>query len=134
MNDEDTSKLGEYFRSKGAEVAYLFGSRAEGREQPDSDYDLAVLWPEPFDPLEGFALAARMEPELTTLCGGKVDLVFLNQASPLLTFEVIRHGKVLYSRDEEKRIRRELRARAAYEDYLHFQSYFIQALREDLAS
>ena len=115
-------------------MAYLFGSRAEGREQPDSDYDLAVLWPEPFDPLEGFALAARMEPELTTLCGGKVDLVFLNQASPLLTFEVIRHGKVLYSRDEEKRIRRELRARAAYEDYLHFQSYFIQALREDLAS
>lgn len=75
-----------------------------------------------------------MEPELRTLCGGEVDLVFLNQASPLLTFEVIRHGKVLYSKDEEKRIRRELRARAAYEDYLHFQSFFIQALREDLAS
>ena len=52
MNDEYTSKLGDYFRSKGAEVAFLFGSRADGRHQPESDYDIAVLWPEPFDPLE----------------------------------------------------------------------------------
>ena len=93
-----------------AETAYLFGSRSTGKNRPDSDYDLAVLWPEPFDPIEGFRLAARMESELRSLCGGEVDLVFLNQASPLLMFEVVRHGKVLYSSDEDRRIRTEMRA------------------------
>ena len=134
VDSELAKKLEDYFRTEGAEIAYLFGSRATGREHPESDYDLAVLWAEPFDPLEGLRLAARMERELAAICAAEVDLVFLNQASPLLMFEVIRHGLVLFSKDEERRILTELRARAAYEDYVHFQSFFVRALKEELAS
>ena len=134
MDSELADNLRKYFEKEGVEFAYLFGSRAVGREHPDSDYDLAVRWPEPFDAIDGFNVAVRMEGELAHLCDGEVDLVFLNMASPLLTFEVIRHGKILYSHDEERRIRWEMRARAAYEDYLHIQSFFIRAMKEELAS
>jgi predicted nucleotidyltransferase len=126
--------LGDYFRDQGAEFAYLFGSQATGKAVPESDFDFAALMPEPWDPMAGFEMAARMERDLSRICGGSVDLVYLNQASPLLFFEVIRNGKVLHSVDEERRIRMELRARGAYEDYVHIQSFFVQAMKENLAS
>lgn len=127
-------ELARYFEDQGAQHAYLFGSMARGKETPDSDCDLAVLMPEPWDPKDGLRCAAVMESELRALCGRPVDLVFLNDASALLRFEVIRYGQVLYTADDSGRQEMEKRARDAYEEYVYIQSFFIEALKERLAS
>jgi len=98
-------------------VAYLFGSVAQGRAHPGSDVDLALL------------LSANLEPDLRAdrylylmgeiqhlLRGHKVDVVVLNTASPLLQYEVLRHGQRLYEADRQARVDSEVRAGQRYED------------------
>jgi predicted nucleotidyltransferase len=77
--------------AEGARLAYVFGSAATGRERPDSDLDVAVLLgPEV---TRGRFGDVRLQL-LTELVGlthtNDVDLVILNEAPPLLAFEVIR--------------------------------------------
>lgn len=128
------SLLEQYFCDRGALLAYLFGSTARGENTAESDCDIAVLMPDPLDPKEALSIAARMERDLRPLCDAAVDLVFLNLASPLLRFEVIRNARVLYSSDERMRLEYEIRARDAYEDFAYIQSFFVRALKERLSS
>jgi len=130
----DRKALHEYFHEAGVEIAYLFGSVADERAHHDSDCDLALLMPEPWDPKEGLTLMTRLRHDLQPLCGRTVDLSFLNQATALFRFEVIRNSQVLFSRDELARIEWEKRTRDDYEDFVHFQSFYIRALKEKLAS
>lgn len=91
--------------------AYLFGSAGSGQTHARSDVDVAVMLSEE---------AARQEVAETGLVGlwvelhgllqaalGRedVDLVLLHRASPLLAERVIRTGKLLFSRDEPRRLR-----------------------------
>ena len=99
-------------------VAYLFGSHAVGRASPASDRDIAVL----------------LEPGLTRQERGRwrlvligrlidfyrsdaIDLVVLNDAPPLLRFEVIRVRHVLYNRDDEARVAFEVRTMREWFDW-----------------
>lgn len=76
----------------------LFGSRAQGRQRADSDYDLAMLVGRPVPDV--FAVAtARSDVE--DLLGGDVDLVVLDEASPILAMEILRGHVVLRRRDPD---------------------------------
>lgn len=130
----DRKAIHEYFCQAGVEIAYLFGSLAQERAHTDSDCDLALLMAEPWDSKEGLILMARLQRDLQPLCGRTVDLSFLNSAPALFRFEVIRNGEVLFSRDELARIEWEKRTRDDYEDFVHFQSFYIHTLKEKLAS
>lgn len=70
----------------------LFGSRAQGQERDDSDLDLAVLLPEPADPVAlwqaGEAIAKRL--------GVDVDLVDLRRASTVMQHQIITSGRRLF--------------------------------------
>jgi len=84
----------------GLDTLWLFGSAATGAARPDSDLDLAVLVrsrPDLHD-----LLAARAD--LTALLGREVDLVDLEQASPILAMQVLRHGSVLYEAAPNHRV------------------------------
>ncbi|GEM84359.1 type VII toxin-antitoxin system MntA family adenylyltransferase antitoxin [Meiothermus hypogaeus] len=76
------------------QAAFLFGSRAFGEARPDSDWDLAVYLepPEPDPTLEILTDLVKAGSERT-------DLVVLNQAPPVLAFEVVRANKVIYRRE-----------------------------------
>jgi predicted nucleotidyltransferase len=74
----------------------LFGSRAGGRPQPDSDFDLGVLCGRPLP--DAFTVAG-LETDLEDILGGPVDLVVLDAASPILAMEVLRSHRVLAMRD-----------------------------------
>ena len=91
----------------------LFGSRADGRERPDSDFDLGVLVNgTPPDP---FAIAG-LTTELEDILGHSVDLVVLNGASPILAMEVLRSHRVLSERDPEALETFTVRTLSAYFD------------------
>jgi uncharacterized protein len=77
----------------GLGLVVLFGSRATGRARADSDLDLAVLGGGLGTP-EGFW---RCYHELAPVFDGvELDLVSLHDADPLLRYEVMRKGKLLF--------------------------------------
>jgi len=53
----------------------------------------------------------------------KVDAFVINSMSPLFRFNVICPNKVLYCKNQEKRVDFELKTRRDYEDYLPFFNY-----------
>lgn len=90
-------------------AAYLFGSQATGKAGPLSDTDIAVLLDrEPESYLEyRLDLFGRLADALRS---DNIDLVILNRTSLLLRDRVVRHGKVLYCRDQAARITFEARS------------------------
>lgn len=72
-------------------AVYVYGSYAQDEQWPGSDLDLAFLL------LPGQALAERFDVanRIATRIGRDVDLVDIRQASDVLRFEVLAHGKQL---------------------------------------
>ena len=105
-----------FFRSeKKVSVAYLFGSHAKKTHTPKSDIDIAVLLSEtPKKLLEYYLYLAN---KLSEILGNNVDLIILNTSPPLLKHQVIKHGKIIYSQNEEARITFEARAQSEYLDF-----------------
>lgn len=85
----------------GVDTVWLFGSEAAGRARGDSDVDLAALFRRRPSPLERMDLRSEAEEIL----GRPVDLVDLEDASPLLAFQVLRHGRLLVDRNPSRRHR-----------------------------
>ena len=75
------------------QAIYRFGSWGTDAQRPGSDIDLAVLPPEPLDPVRRWELAQT----LASLAGRDVDLVDLLSASTVLRMQVVAHGERLYS-------------------------------------
>ncbi|MBY0274467.1 nucleotidyltransferase domain-containing protein [Candidatus Binatia bacterium] len=91
----------------------LFGSRARGVEHRGSDHDLAILTARPVpDPLD--VVSAKVD--LEDILGTGVDLVVLNDASPVLAMEILRARRVLRARDPEALERFTVRTLGAYFD------------------
>jgi predicted nucleotidyltransferase len=87
--------------------AYVFGSVARGDGRPHSDLDVAV-YVDPSSPTPAFGHAAELGAELMRALGrSDVDLVVLNQATPLLYHRVLRDGERVLSRDLRKTTTRE---------------------------
>lgn len=74
---------------------YVFGSRIDGTERPDSDLDLGVLYVSP-QPLEK---TVRLEEALYQATGEPVDVIDAARASALLALAVVR-GDRIFTRDE----------------------------------
>jgi predicted nucleotidyltransferase len=88
---------------------YLFGSQAREKSWNRSDVDLAVLL--------GSSLANERHGLMSIFRSNNIDLVILNDAPPLLTYEgVIRRGRLLFEKDRLARIRFEVRAFQEYVD------------------
>lgn len=73
--------------------AYLFGSRADGRPRPDSDWDVAVFVRPDVSERERFDLRLRLGLELEEI--GQADVVVLNDAPPLLAQSALKGRRVL---------------------------------------
>ncbi len=122
----------EIFQRHGIDLAYLFGSASKGRFTPRSDVDVAVRFIQNATAFEYFKRGDALHAELTRLLRRKVDVVVLNNAPPLLRFEVLRNGSVLFSPDEELRALFHMRTFRDYEDFCHAQNFYIQAMKEKL--
>lgn len=118
---ERVRELPELFRVRGVRLAYLFGSAL--REPAPDDVDLAVLM------REGSAL--DLYPDLVRALGtDRLDLVDLATAPPLLRFQVVRDGVVLFREGEEVENEFELAAIREYRDTRHHRAIQDAYLRE----
>ena len=107
-------------------LVYVFGSVARGEACRSSDLDVGVV----FSPVPAPAALDQLATDLDAAAGRRVDLVLLNEASPLLTHEVIRAGRVIVCRDEDERVQFETRATARYLDTAYLRRVQHHYLRE----
>jgi predicted nucleotidyltransferase len=104
--------------------AYLFGSTAKGAASSESDIDIALLLHNN-DNISGFALKFNLYADLCrTLKRNDIDILLLNLSGNLiLNDEIVRHGKVLYSTDDEARETFELNMLHRSTDFKHQRLY-----------
>jgi uncharacterized protein len=113
------------FRSREEiHLAYLFGSFVNAPPRVPEDLDLAIL----VDSLK-FADLDKKAPygyqaELTTeimhhLKFDRIDLTLLHRATPVLVYQVIHTGKLIFSRSEDTRNHFEITALKRHDDTKH---------------
>lgn len=114
-------------------AAYLYGSYASGASGPLSDVDCAVLFEPNRSRDELFELKLDLIGQILRIIhSDEVDLVVLNEVSPLLAYEVIRTGKVLFCRNESQQLRYEAMAVNRYLDWRPFSRIYQNYLFEDI--
>lgn len=110
------NKLKAYFQSaRDVSFAFLFGSHASGRTFKESDIDVATYLKEGYS----FERIKEIWGDVEDLLKKDVDLVILNDASPLIGYAAIR-GKALTINDYQVYLDYMLRISQEAEDFRNF--------------
>lgn len=95
--EDITARITERFMNdKEVLLLFVFGSAASGRLTDQSDLDIAVL----FRGTPEFSDIVRITGELSEITGMEVDLVALNNSSPVLRMQVLKNGRLITCREE----------------------------------
>ncbi|PIU29019.1 MAG: hypothetical protein COT09_03045 [Candidatus Hydromicrobium americanum] len=106
MNNKILKKISNFFtKQKDMVAVYLYGSRAKGEETDKSDLDLAILFKRPLTKYERI-LELRVEVQKVVGDVFFIDTREINLSiSPVFLGEVISSGRIVFCRDEGKRIK-----------------------------
>jgi len=134
MKSLDVAGLRDYLSlRKEIIAAYLFGSYASGRPRPASDIDIALLLDTAVNRKDYGVLKLNIITDLIgILSSDAIDLVILNATTPLLSHEVIKKGKLLFSKDEKARLEYTVRATVRYLDTIHLRKVQDRVLHEKI--
>jgi predicted nucleotidyltransferase len=118
MKPNDIERTVRAIRDLPVVTLYLFGSRARNQTGPISDYDFAIQARTGLPPRERFKLKLVLLDRLArALQTDHVDVVILEDASPLLAHRILKEGKILFCRNARERVRNEFRHLSAYLDF-----------------
>lgn len=116
MKQEVLNRLKDYFRAQPkVAMAFLFGSRSRGRNGPESDYDFGVY----FQPGYTCQDIYQIWNELEDMLKKQVDLLVLNETTPLLAWTAIK-GRRLFVRDANFYLQYMLSISREAEDFQQF--------------
>jgi len=109
------------------EVGYVFGSFSQG---DFGDVDVAILVAGEPTPYQAMRFRARVERELERGFGYRfeADVKILNTAPVSFQYEVIKSGRRVFSRDNERRVRYEASVLSLYLDYAETLDWFDRVL------
>lgn len=96
------------------ELGYWFGSRAQGKGTPLSDWDFAVKYNKEMTWKEQLNIRSTIADSLET---DAIDLVDWDQASLPLRYAIVQEGVLLISRNECLRVELETQTRSRYWDF-----------------
>ncbi len=114
LDDTDFARLTNLLRDASELVAgYCFGSQTDPKCQHPRDLDLAVLAAQPLCLRRLLELGADITDRIAN---DAVDLIDLHQAGPVLKFQVIKSGHLLFARDQSLVNRFELAVMREYQD------------------
>lgn len=128
-------KLSEYLSGeKKVKFAYLFGSYAKNNTGPLSDIDIAIYLDDKINKGERFDFRLELMAQISILLKREsIDLIILNDSDISLAYEVIYHGKLIYSKNELKRIRYETKVMSFYFDRKYYYDRHAKLLIEQIA-
>lgn len=106
QSQELIAMLRPFFETRPeALLVYLFGSRARGEARATSDIDIALLVDDSVNPADYARYRLNLWGELTShLHRNDIDIVVLNNAPVLLRHRVLRDGKLVLCRNENRRV------------------------------
>lgn len=119
LNKENLiSRLGDFFKSQvDVELAYLFGSTAEGSEGPLSDIDVGVYLSNKLTSEQRIEKRFKLTSELVGfLKTNNIDLVIMNDASLVINFEIIKPNIPLFIKNKDFKLDVEQRIMSIYLD------------------
>ncbi len=106
-------------------AAYVFGSAARGTMKQTSDIDIALL----FSNATTIPDRLHLMVDLSRIAERNVDVIIMNDASPMLYHEIISTGKLIFEKDKLFRIVREVKNYKMYADYQHIHSIYMKVMR-----
>lgn len=92
--------------------AYIFGSYANDKYRETSDVDIAIYLKKDLNPNEYLNIKADLRESLKK----EVDLLILNNARPLLKYEIYKNHILLFSRDKSMEGRYKVKTLYEYND------------------
>jgi len=124
----------EYLYNRDEVVfAYLYGSMAQGKENKLSDIDIAVYIDESKKPDSGtFGYRSELITEVQSLVKREVDLVILSEVSLLLAVNILKNGKLLFTKSEKLRIKFHKNIMRKYLDFIPNYNLQEKYLKKDL--
>lgn len=123
-------RLAEALDREEVVAAALIGSQARGRVGPLSDVDVGVWHVPGLDPAARLDLRLELTAAAARALGTEeVDIVLLNQSSPLMRHRAVRDGRRLVERDRQARVRFEARAILDYLDTKPLRAELARGLR-----
>lgn len=98
--ERNKEKLIKYIKEKENIIAiYLFGSFADGSYNEKSDIDLAVVYEKKYD----FTLHVSDMIDIEKIFENtKVDYIDLEEVNLFFRFSILKNGKIIYVKNEEK--------------------------------
>lgn len=118
--------LSPLFEKLPIEVVYLYGSYSRGENDTLSDYDFGLLFSEKVTGKKRFDLRLELFCDIAEklkIDSLDIDVVDLKEVPVLLQFNVI-SGKVIYCRNENKRINYEAYVMGRYADEHYYLDRF----------
>src|SRR5712692_7127638 len=104
-------------KRREVQAAYIFGSVASGKARAGSDVDVAILLNPKSASLKMLDYRLRMIAALAKTIGcADIDLIILNDASPVLAHQVLSKGKLIFERSRKARVGFQVRAINLYLD------------------
>jgi uncharacterized protein len=123
------SKLEEFFElQEDVELAYLFGSTAEDNRGPLSDIDVGVYLSGRLTKMERIEKRLKLAAELAGLLKtDNIDLIIMNDAAPVINFEIIKPNVPLFVRDDDIKLDIEQKIMSRYLDRKHHEDFLNRA-------
>ena len=110
-------QLQAVFEKQGVILAYLYGSQASGKAGPLSDVDIAVLFARGVESRERFDRILKLMGALSGVFKrDDVNVLDLDEGTPLLNNNVRLHGRAIFCADERARIAFEVNVLQRYLD------------------
>lgn len=120
--------LKDYFSKQPAvEVVYLYGSSSKNDIKNPNDIDLAILFQKHF--ANRYQSRLRYVSALQIRLQQKVDIQDMESCRVDFAYRVIQEGKVVYCRNEERRVRSETTILNTYFDLNPFLIEYYEVLR-----
>lgn len=133
MNERDIKKITDCFDRYPVIVAYIFGSEAKGKAGVLSDMDIAVLVDKGIDKSMRFDMILRLSNELSAILNRRVDIVMLNDSPAQLSYEVIKHGRLIFCRDKSAKVDLEFKILSKYLDRRYYDKRHAEITLEKIA-
>lgn len=76
-------------------LAFIFGSYVSGHISDESDLDIAIL----FKQIPDLATVTRIRDDISDAFKRDVDIVVLNESSPIIRMQVLKNGVIAVNRD-----------------------------------